>query len=288
MNLPQSFSGNQSNQVLIVKSSLSLIPTFFRVRQHSGLYLRGPWQFQTMLCIFLGRIFQFGGIYLWAGGSLRPLALSRNFLLKTCCLKVYAMLDVCMVFASINEKGSGSSWKAKFDIQAPLSRFSEAQSLNLRAQCSRDSNIKIGLYVGRDHPHKRLESLPQFVDEAMVQRYLFVGSGEFIEVKRAAAANGVPYAELTEQSIEHILQALIETNSKKIFFVGQRNTTELSELYITASHYLSVSRSEGMSNSVVDAIHFGLTVIMLPDNGFDQSDSQSKIFGGEMGTRWGS
>ncbi len=73
-----------------------------------------------------------------------------------------------------------------------------------------------------------------------------------------------PYREELERiSLETMADRLVE-------FIGQKNKDELSQFYMGADIFVFPSRSEGMPNAVLEAMAYGLPIIMTPCEGSEE------------------
>jgi len=56
----------------------------------------------------------------------------------------------------------------------------------------------------------------------------------------------------------------------KIFFLGQKNTEELNEIYLDSDIYIQASGYEGLPHVILEAINFNLSIISTPIGGTNE------------------
>ncbi len=66
------------------------------------------------------------------------------------------------------------------------------------------------------------------------------------------------------------MKGLKERAERFVEFCGQKSKDELSEFYLGADIFAFPSRSEGMPNAVLEAMVYGLPVVMTPCEGSEE------------------
>ncbi len=143
---------------------------------------------------------------------------------------------------------------------ADLNAFAEKeddQTIITSNEVRQDNAIKL-LFVSRLIERKGLQDIiPQLLS---VREYC---SSIGKELKFQIVGDG-PYRENLENIVtEHSLH-------DTIVFYGQKNKNELPEFYRNADIFVFPSRKEGMPNVVLEAMSYGLPILMTPCQGSDE------------------
>ena len=245
------------------------------VDEQAVVFTRGPFEPFTFICIFFARIRGFKEIWLWSGGTLR--AQTTNGLkgaLKLWCFRIYEMLGVRFVFSNKEEIDNARFGRESGFVKPPVSRFYGWKD-NKTSVCV----IAYGVYVGRDDAHKQLGYLPWLLTQSKLNTFLVVGQGEFEKVTSKARGFGVSlFFCQNEQIDENFFNKLAgQNNQKSIWFLGWREYDEVATILKNSSVYLSISISEGLSNSVVDATFFNIPIVALKNNGLAGDESFKSV-----------
>ena len=150
------------------------------------------------------------------------------------------------------------------DLNAFEEKDNDYKSIAYTEACH-DENINL-LFVSRLIERKGLQDIIPQLSEIQ-QQSQNIGKN----IKFQIVGDG-PYRETLEKLTEvHNLQDVVA-------FYGQKNKKELPEFYRNADIFVFPSRKEGMPNVVLEAMSYGLPILMTPCQGSDELvDGNGKV-----------
>ena len=150
------------------------------------------------------------------------------------------------------------------DLNAFEEKDNDYKSIAYTEACH-DENINL-LFVSRLIERKGLQDIIPQLSEIQ-QQSQNIGKN----IKFQIVGDG-PYRETLEKLTEvHKLQDVVA-------FYGQKNKKELPEFYRNADIFVFPSRKEGMPNVVLEAMSYGLPILMTPCQGSDELvDGNGKV-----------
>ncbi len=154
------------------------------------------------------------------------------------------------------------------DVNAFSGDASSGDTGKLHGQMDTDSDnatLRL-LFVSRLIERKGLQDvLPQLrtVADSLADGNVSENASMNVGIHLDIVGDG-PYREILEQIVsEHGISDLVT-------FHGQKNKAQLPEYYSQADVFLFPSRKEGMPNAVLEAMSYGLPIIMTPCQGSDE------------------